>query len=78
MSGMRVIAEAIIANLEENKMNEKQVAMAAVAGMIAQAKSLLQSAKEMANENGIDFSFENIYEEVSGNTDVDWNSSNCY
>ncbi|MGZ8887955.1 MAG: hypothetical protein ACXW1D_00185 [Halobacteriota archaeon] len=58
-------------------MNEKQIAMASVAGMVAQAKSLLASAKEMADENGISFSYEDIYEELSGTT-VDWNSSSMY
>lgn len=58
-------------------MNEKQIASAAIAGMVAQAKSLLQSAKEMADENGISFSYENIYEELSGNDNVDWYASNC-
>ena len=59
-------------------MTDKQIAMACVADMIAQAKSLLASAKEMADENGIDFSYETFYEEASGNGYVDWNSSNCY
>jgi hypothetical protein len=58
-------------------MNEKQIALAAIAGMVAQAKSLLQSAKEMADENGVSFSYENIYEELSGNENVGWYSSNC-
>lgn len=58
-------------------MNDKQIAMASIAGMVAQAKSLLQSAKEMADENGIHFSYETIYEDLSGNDNVDWNSSNC-
>lgn len=58
-------------------MTEKQIASAAIAGIIAQAKSLLESAKEMADENGIHFSYEDFYEDVSGNENVDWYNSNC-
>lgn len=57
--------------------NEKQIAVQTVADMIDQAKQLLKSAETIANENHISFSYESIYEDLSGNDNVDWYNSNC-
>lgn len=54
-----------------------QIAMQTVADMVESAKQLLKSAEDIADENNIGFSYESIYEELSDNYNVDWNSSNC-
>lgn len=56
----------------------KQLASEMVADMYEQAKSLLKHCEELSDENGLHFSYESLYEELSGNCHVDWNSSNCY
>jgi len=58
-------------------MQAKQIAVAAIADMVEQAKALLKSAEELANGNEIYFSYQEFYEEVADDYGVDWNSSNC-
>lgn len=60
-----------------DKSMQIQIAMQTVAEMVESAKQLLKSAKNIADENNIGFSCESIYEELSDNYNVDWNSSNC-
>lgn len=60
-----------------DKIMEKQIAVQTVANMVEEAKQLLIAAEEIANENEISFSYESIYEDLSGNDHVDWNSSFC-
>lgn len=55
---------------------EKRIAVATVATMIKDAKNLLKEAELIADENGIGFSYQTIYEEMTGDYSVDWNSSN--
>lgn len=58
-------------------MTDKQAACEAISEMMAEAKALLKSCQEIADENNIYFSYESFYEDISGNDNVDWNSSFC-
>ncbi len=62
---------------KQAKNDAKQFASKTVALMIEDAKNILKSAKDIADESGIDFAIEDLYSEVSGNYNVDWYSSHC-
>jgi phosphoribosylformylglycinamidine (FGAM) synthase-like amidotransferase family enzyme len=58
-------------------MVNQQIASKTVANMLDEAKAILKSAKEIADENGVYFSYQDIYEELTDDYGVDWNGSNC-